>query len=129
AYADQQGRPIHALVNAKSGALVNAYANSAAKAQRQQAQAGLGMKETLAELEAAAGRLAELPVSEWHAYMSVCTAPHERMVRNTGYVTQAQAAIRMPARELPGERELLFELHIRLFVIEKLAAPTPAPML
>src|SRR5690606_17965342 len=98
AYADQQGRPIHALVNAKSGAVVNAYAHTAAKAQRQQASADLGMKETIAELEAAAGRLAELPVSEWHSYMNRCAAPLERMVRNTSYVTQAQAAIRMPLR-------------------------------
>jgi hypothetical protein len=129
AYADQQGRSIHALVNAKSGPIVNAYANTAANAHRQQAQEDRSMRENLAKLEAAAGRIAELPVSEWHDYMSLCTAPLERMVRNSSYATQAKAAIRTTAHQLPGELELLFELHIRLFLIEKLVKPTPAPML
>jgi hypothetical protein len=129
AYADQQGRSIHALVNAKSGPIVNAYANTVANAHRQQVQEERSMRENRAQLEAAAGRIAEMSVSEWHEYMSLCTAQLERTVRNTSYVTQAKAAIRTIAHQLPGELGLLFELHIRLFLIEKLVKPTPAPML
>ncbi len=129
AYADQQGRSIHALVNAKSSPIVNAYANAAANASRQQAQEDRTMKENQAKLEAAAGRIAELPVSEWHACMNLCAAPLERMVRNTGYATEAKSAIRAFARQLPGELEPLFELHVRLFLIDKLVRPTPAPPL
>ncbi len=129
AYADQQGRSIHTLVNAKSSPVVNAYANTAAIANHQRAQEDRILRENLAKLEAAASRLAELSVSEWHDYMKLCAEPLERMVRNASYATAAKTAIQSIVHQLPGELEPLFELHVRLFLIEKLVRPTPAPPL
>jgi len=118
AYADREQRSVPALVNAKAQA----------RYPRQQTEGlpAAAPSEALAKLAEAAQGIADKTVQEWHRWMDDCLAPLERQVRNTRYVEDGLAAIYRFKPPLPAPLELLFGLHARLTLLEKLAKESAA---
>ncbi|MCQ6562362.1 SWIM zinc finger family protein [Paenibacillus mendelii] len=122
-YANQQGRPIHALVNAKTNAAFQQPAKSppltASSGKANPADRARQAKE-LAELQEQARAMLALPILEWHKLFARCTAPMANHTPNGHYVQIALTAINGIKPPLSPAMEQLFNLHAHLFILEKL---------
>ncbi|UNK18860.1 hypothetical protein MNQ98_02085 [Paenibacillus sp. N3/727] len=120
--ADKQGRSVHALVNAHSTNLIRygeltsteqgASPYSAHTVNRQAA--------SLASFKGQANRLSEMPISDWHKLFGQCIAALGVNTLNSLYSRNALEAIFRIKPDLSGVMDMLFELHARLFVLERL---------
>ncbi|SMF91879.1 Uncharacterized conserved protein [Paenibacillus uliginis N3/975] len=121
--AGKQGRSVHALVNAHSTNLIRfgeltstehgASPYSAHTAANRQAA-------TLANFKEQANRLSEMPISDWHKLFGQCTTALGVNTLNSLYSRNALEAIFRIKPALSGVMDVLFELHARLFVLERL---------
>ncbi|UVI30683.1 SWIM zinc finger family protein [Paenibacillus spongiae] len=115
-YANRQERPVHALVNAKSNAMLQQTAKNALHA------ASLAAKQAreLAEFKERAGSLNSLPLPEWHKLFEHCLAPMANHTPNAHYVQGALRAMNSIKPQLSPGMEQLFRLHTYLYILEKL---------
>ena len=120
--ANKQGRSVHALVNAHATSLIR-YGELPSEEpgtrlnspQSTSKQAGV-----LAGIREQARNLPEMPISAWHQLFGQCTAALGVNTLNSLYSRNALEAIYSIKPSLTGVMDLLFELHARLFVLDKL---------
>lgn len=125
--ASKQGRSVHALVNAHSTTLIrsgvtssdelNVGPNSAASKKRQQ--------DDFTAIREQARSLPDMPISDWHQLFGQCVAALRVNTLNSLYSRNALEAIYSIKPSLTGIMEPLFELHARLFVLDKLVKQPP----
>ncbi|WP_422659433.1 SWIM zinc finger family protein [Paenibacillus sp. EC2-1] len=125
--ASKQGRSVHALVNAHSTTLIRAGVtssdeldigpNSAASKNRQ--------SDDFTAIREQARSLPDMPISNWHQLFGQCVAALRVNTLNSLYSRNALEAIYSIMPSLTGSMEPLFELHARLFVLDKLVKQPP----
>ncbi|MFC5469262.1 SWIM zinc finger domain-containing protein [Cohnella suwonensis] len=119
-YADVHGRPVHALVNARSREMPKAApkANSYHEAKLQAAKKASEDESALREL---AARLPSAGAEEWHRYFAAATERLMQGARNAQFVDDVLAAIVRLKPSMPRRAEDMFAMHARLFVLSKLS--------
>lgn len=123
AFAERQGRPVHALANAGTAVLQQPAARTpGAVAQHRNAASPATAPE--AELRSAAARIAGMDLAERRELFKRCTAHLEGHTPNTLYVQKALHAIGKIMPGLGGAADRILDLHARLFVLEQLLGRT-----
>lgn len=130
-YANEQKRPVHALVNAHSAG----FTRSAAQADTRTAPASASRPNLATDhreaarsaLGKTASRLADMPISEWHDLFDRCIALNPVNTQNSQYVQRALASIYAVQPPLAPDMQQLFGLHAHLRVLEKLVPQSPMP--
>lgn len=118
-YAEDVGRSVHSVANAKAVAekLAAAPAPSAGGVAKQRGE----------ELKKLTQLIPDGTVQQWHDYMTLTLEPLAHTVRNPQYADRALAAITAVRAVLPPAAALLFKLHAHLFVLESLVKPGGQP--
>ncbi|MBN2981731.1 MULTISPECIES: SWIM zinc finger family protein [Cohnella] len=111
AYAELQGRPFHALVNAKSAAALLQTASAA--------RMNDAVRRRIRELGAG---ISEANAAQWRELFELCLEPYADRTRNPEYVELALGTIfrSVPPPE-PEELGRLYELNAHLYVMERMA--------
>ncbi|MEK4115226.1 SWIM zinc finger family protein [Paenibacillus sp. FSL W8-0919] len=116
-YAQQQGRSIHALVNAHSMSWASSPITPNSLRPRTAAgQAAPSPQKWRDKAE----QLPTLPITAWHELFDICTASLGTNTQNSFYAKNALAALHYIKPPLPADLEPLYGLHAHLFVLEKL---------
>lgn len=120
--ASKQGRSVHALVNAHSTTLIRYGVTpsdeldtgpNASPAKNRQS-------DDFAAIREQARSLPDMPISAWHQLFGQCVAALRVNTLNSLYSRNALEAIYSIKPSLTGIMESLFELHARLFILDKL---------
>jgi len=111
-YAALQNRSIHMLTNANSAASIAAAFLPLANPAIRQEEEALMRKE--------AEKIAELDVTQWHAWFERCAGPYAGKVKNMQYNEDVTSAIYRQKPALPLTVEPFFKLHVHLFLLVKL---------
>lgn len=109
-YASLQERSVHAIVNARSTAVLT-------KKTLRPAPSTPAVSAKLIEL---AGRIPVMTIAQWHELFELCTASMSDNTPNAQYVKDAMAVIYRIKPPLSPVTEQLFGFHVHLFVLEKL---------
>ncbi|GGG05973.1 SWIM zinc finger family protein [Paenibacillus abyssi] len=120
-YTEQQGRSVHALVNAKvtanpKQAYKPAPGHVPGRPVIQRVETG-----NEAKIKERAVYIQSMQISEWHELFELITAPLANNTRNTRYASDALISIDRAKSPLTPALEQLFELHARLYVLGTLA--------
>lgn len=121
-YVSQQGRSVHAIVNANSTAMFKEPTRSSTH----HASSPLMMdrkNEAHAKLQEQASRIPSMNIKEWHELFKLSISPVGFNSPNAQYAKNALASIYNLQPQLSPVLELLFKLHAYLFVLEKLVHP------
>ncbi|MEK5234352.1 SWIM zinc finger family protein [Paenibacillus sp. FSL L8-0470] len=116
-YAEQQGRLVHMLANAKT---TSQWIRNPVVKETPVAGGSARRKKQLEEL---AALVPSGNVEQWREYLALLTAPLAPTVRNSQYTDRALAAISGATPALPPASGLLYKLHAHLFVLESLLKP------
>ena len=116
-YAEQQNRSVQVLANAKAASFLPTI-NASQKSRP------LSDGKLQQQLKEEASRIPSGGVTEWREFFQSSTAPLDHTTRNPEYVDRAMSSITKFKPELPPVTEQLFDLHARLFLLEKLTKPS-----
>jgi uncharacterized Zn finger protein len=111
-YASSNGRPIHDIVNAKMKSMMNRNSYTAIQ------------QEQLAILKQQAAQIPTMTIAEWHQLFEQCSAPFANNTRNDQYINDIAKAVDQIRPSLSDIIECLFNLHMCLFIFEKLVKQT-----
>ncbi|WP_238996679.1 SWIM zinc finger family protein [Paenibacillus pinistramenti] len=136
-FAEEQGRSVNSLANAKAKQLMASAkpaANSAVKPAGKSAPSlyeapaggGGGTGRHASDREQAETRLS-LDITEWHRRFGRLTAPFEGEVKNAAYAAKALEVIFRAGRDFGQPVEQLYGLHAHLFVLQSLLQPVKVP--
>ncbi|WP_051318536.1 SWIM zinc finger family protein [Cohnella thermotolerans] len=114
AYAERQGRSVHALANART-----TYMQEAEGFVRSAPSAG---KRREAEMAEQAALLPESDISKWHEWFALCTEALTDSTRNPQYAAEALSAIRRAKPAMSPAADKLFELNALFFLMHKLTS-------
>ncbi|WP_054954888.1 SWIM zinc finger family protein [Paenibacillus dakarensis] len=131
--ASKQGRSVHALVNAHTTYLIrheetSSTESGAASGSNGSAGAGAASGNPSGPYQAIreqARHLQDMPVSSWHQLFGQCVSTLGIRTLNSLYSHNALEAILSIKPSLTGVMDTLFELHARLFVLDKLVKQPP----
>ncbi|WP_223066066.1 SWIM zinc finger family protein [Paenibacillus caui] len=129
-YAEEQGRSVNALANAKANQILEASRGTdkpAAPYLAPKAAAASRAAIMRQQLMEQAHLLADMDIPEWHRLFEQCTAALEREIRNSAYAGQALKLIFEIKPKLSPLLEQLFGLHAHLFVLKALLQPAAVP--
>ena len=121
-YVSQQGRSVHAIVNANSTAMFKQPTRSSTH-QATSPQIIDRKTEAHAKLQEQASRIPSMDIKEWHELFKLSVSPVGFNSPNAQYAKNALASIYNLQPQLSPVLELLFKLHAHLFVLEKLVHP------
>lgn len=116
-YAEQQGRLVHMLANAKTTS--EWVRNPVVK----ETPAPGGSSRRREQLKELSGQIPEGTVTQWREYLALLTEPLAHTVKNSQYTGKALAAISEDRPQLSPALALLYKLHAHLFVLEGLIKP------
>lgn len=120
AYAAQQGRSVHILVNARANKSMASAGPPAAKQPPLAAAQVLPPSLQRQQLVQNAEHLGELDISQWYELFERSTAGLKREIRNSAYAEQALELIFSLKPKLSPLLKQLFGLHAHLFVQKSL---------
>ncbi|MFC7678988.1 SWIM zinc finger domain-containing protein [Paenibacillus sp. GCM10028914] len=125
--ANKQGRSVHALVNAHSTTLIRYGEMSSGEPETRlhSSQSNNRQSGVFAAIREQARNLPEMPISAWHQLFGQCVSTLEVNTLNSLYSRNALEALYSIKPSLTGIMDLLFELHTRLFVLDKLVKQPP----
>ncbi|AZS13596.1 SWIM zinc finger family protein [Paenibacillus lutimineralis] len=121
-YVSQQGRSVHAIVNANSTAMFKQTTKSSTH-HATSSQIIDRNKEAQAKLREQASRIPSMSIKEWHELFKQSVSPIGFNSPNAGYAKNALASINNLQPQLSPVVEQLFKLHAHLFVLERLVHP------
>lgn len=123
----KQGRSVHALVNAHSTTLIRAGVTSSDEAHTgPNTNSSMNRQsDNYTAIREQARSLPDMPISDWHQLFGQCVAALRVNTLNSLYSRNALEAIYSIKPSLTGIMESLFELHARLFVLDKLVKQPP----
>ncbi|MBB6694626.1 SWIM zinc finger family protein [Cohnella xylanilytica] len=121
AYADERGRSIHALANARTTFLMQQAEEAGVRASS--AKTG-GGSSPLPEIRRRALAIPAMSVAEWHEWFALCADRLDNATLNPRYVTDFLSVVRDATPSLSPAAERLFGLNAYLFVLRKLTAGT-----
>ncbi|HEY4392320.1 MAG TPA: SWIM zinc finger family protein [Paenibacillus sp.] len=121
-YVSQQGRSVHAIVNANSTAMFKQTTKSSTH-HATSSQIIDRNKEAQAKLREQASRIPSMSIKEWHELFKQSVSPIGFNSPNAGDAKKALASINNLQPQLSPVVERLFKLHAHLFVLEKLVHP------
>lgn len=121
--ADKQGRSVHALVNAHSTSLIRSgeLPSSQPVHPQESHQASLvKQNEALTRLKKQAARLPEHPLSVWYELFDETISALGLHPSSSLYARNAMEGLAVIKPPLSGIYETLYELHMRLYVLQNL---------
>ncbi|MBD2846374.1 SWIM zinc finger family protein [Paenibacillus sp. IB182496] len=125
AYAQSRGRSVHMLANAHSAQHIAAASGDAAADNRGDRPLGVASAATGSgredELRDQAGRLAELSIAQWQAWIAGCAARATSSPYQAHYGQEVRARVRDMAPALTDAEAWLLELNVGLYVLGKQA--------
>lgn len=116
-YAEQQGRLVHMLANAKTTS--EWIRNPGVK----NTPVAVGSPRRREQLKELLEQVPEGNVTQWREYLALLTEPLAHTVKNSQYTGKALAAIAEASPQLSPAFGLLYKLHAHLFVLEGLIKP------
>ncbi|MBP2000759.1 hypothetical protein J2Z69_001790 [Paenibacillus shirakamiensis] len=124
-YADQQGRSVHAIVNASSHVDFKTPSKTPPEAGRPRAglQTFEQKEKALAQIQQDALQLSTLPISAWHDLFARLVTLNGVNSQNTHYVQNILSSLYALQPVLTPALSLWFELHVQLYVLRTLIKP------
>lgn len=123
-FADNQGRSVHHLVNAKSPQMLPRAARISSHPSTYSNGSGTNVTLKSEHLKEKAQLLSEMSVMEWHEWIEQCTADF-KPGRQSDYARHVLSEVSSLKPSLSSVLELLFGLHVRLFILKALSKQTP----
>lgn len=122
-FADEQGRSVFQLANAKTNAQPKSVVKSSLYPLPSTNEKQLALKKEQEEaLNEQVSRIPELSITQWHRTFELCTASLNSTTRNAQFIEDTLKAIYQLKPELPSVAEHFFMLHSHLFVLSKLTS-------